>query len=67
MKLKIIIVGPKACGKTQIANFLMGQTESLVVGPIDPTAGCRILEGEVKGKGNAIINVELWDTSGDPK
>lgn len=67
MKLKIIVVGPKACGKTQISNFLMGQTETLVTGQIEPTVGCRILEGEVKGKGNQTIMVELWDTSGDPK
>eukprot|EP01039_Chlorochromonas_danica_P011469 gene11468-12828_t len=67
MKLKVIVVGPKACGKTQISNFLLGQTDSLVIGNISPTAGCRILEGEVKGKGNNPISVELWDTSGDPR
>eukprot|EP01031_Cornospumella_fuschlensis_P035054 gene35054-42454_t len=65
MKLKIIMVGPKGCGKTQISNFLSNQTETMVVGRIEPTAGVRILETEVRGKGNNTLTVELWDSSGD--
>jgi GTPase SAR1 family protein len=67
MKLKLIVIGPKACGKTQIANFLSGQTETLFSGHIEPTAGVRVLETEVRGSGSNAINVELWDASGDPR
>lgn len=33
------MVGPKGCGKTQISNFLSNQTDTLVIGRIEPTAG----------------------------
>ena len=65
-KLKVLLVGPKACGKSTIANFLMGQQESLVTERYDPTVGVRILENDISF-GSLTISVELWDASGDHK
>lgn len=64
-KLKIIVVGPKNSGKTTISNFLMGQTAEITGGEYQPTIGCRILEAEYPSGGNQMVNVELWDASGD--
>lgn len=64
-RLKIIVVGPKASGKTTICNYLMGQSDSMSNEQYLPTAGCRILEGDLAGQGNQIVSVELWDASGD--
>jgi tRNA U34 5-carboxymethylaminomethyl modifying GTPase MnmE/TrmE len=63
-KLKIIVIGPKGCGKSQVSNFLLGQNETLVTDRYDPTAGVRILESELN---NGNLRIELWDTSGDQK
>lgn len=69
-KLKILLLGPCASGKTTIANFLSDATENSS-GEYRPTQGVRILEFEMQ---NLNINnrylkaeVELWDCSGDHK
>ncbi|XP_034230961.1 intraflagellar transport protein 22 homolog [Thrips palmi] len=67
-KLKIILIGPKKCGKTVIANFLADATESSG-GDYHPTQGVRILQFEsanlpVNGQ-SVKADVELWDCSGD--
>lgn len=67
MKLKIILIGPKQSGKSSIANFLFGQSQTLVCEKYDPTVGVRILEGDFKGANNQPVNVELWDSSGDSR
>ncbi len=64
MRLKLIMIGPKGAGKTQISNFLTGQTEGLVTERYEPTAGVRILENELN---NGNLQIELWDASGDHK
>jgi GTPase SAR1 family protein len=64
MKLKVIVIGPKASGKTQISNFLMNNTENLITDRYEPTVGVRVLENEMN---NGNINIELWDASGDQK
>lgn len=57
-ELKIVIVGPKATGKSLISNYLAGSTQSLIQDKTkyDPTYGVRILE---------INDITLWDCSGD--
>lgn len=64
MRLKLILIGPKGAGKTQIGNFLTGQTEGLITDRYEPTAGVRILESELN---NGNLHIELWDSSGDHK
>ena len=41
LKLKVLLVGPEKCGKSQMANFLAELTESLPGpdAPYTPTAG----------------------------
>ena len=68
MKLKFIVAGPKATGKTLIANYLAGQGEALTTEKYDPTVGVRILESESKLAGiSEVFNIEIWDASGDHK
>ncbi|KDR18061.1 intraflagellar transport protein 22 homolog isoform X2 [Zootermopsis nevadensis] len=69
-KLKILLLGPCASGKTTIANFLSDATENSS-GEYRPTQGVRILEFEMQ---NLNVNneklkaeIELWDCSGDHK
>lgn len=69
-KGKVLIMGPKKCGKTKIANVLSGHEEAPdFSGAYKPTKGCRILEFEEEvqtGKGRSVhLAVELWDCSGD--
>ena len=64
MKLKIIVIGPKGSGKTQISNYLAGHNENFTADRYEPTAGVRILEGETL---NGQLSVEMWDCSGDQK
>jgi hypothetical protein len=51
LKLKILLVGPEKCGKSQMANFLADLTESLPGpdAPYTPTAGAR--RGRLVGGG----------------
>eukprot|EP00916_Digyalum_oweni_P004496 GHVL01007960.1.p1 GENE.GHVL01007960.1~~GHVL01007960.1.p1 ORF type:complete len:163 (+),score=32.82 GHVL01007960.1:15-503(+) len=56
-KLKIIVIGPPASGKTTISNVLAGLNDN---GPISTTKGCRILEFEIISE-NENIFIELWD------
>ncbi|RVE61891.1 hypothetical protein OJAV_G00176480 [Oryzias javanicus] len=67
-KAKIVLIGPKECGKTTLANFLSSTTEYLD-GEYRPTQGVRILEFEsqLQGSGDRTCEVELWDCSGDFK
>ena len=65
---KVLVLGPKRCGKTRIANFLSGFEESPNFEVYKPTAGTRILEFEriaKAGKTSINMQVELWDCSGD--
>ena len=63
--LKIVIAGPKSSGKSTIGNFLSGHKETLASHEkYNPTSGVRILELENK-IGAEVVNVELWDASGD--
>ena len=65
-----MIIGPKASGKSTIANFLAGHKQVLSEN-YRPTVGCRILEFEKEGPSNSYISgdskimIELWDVSGD--
>lgn len=59
--MKILLVGPSKSGKSALASFLAGISDSAVPAhPPLPTVGCRILELERGG-----VPVELWDVSGD--
>lgn len=65
MQLKLVVAGPQGVGKSLISNFLAGQSDKLV-GDSSPTAGVRILEFETKIRGvPELLNIELWDSSGD--
>jgi len=68
LKSKILVVGPKRCGKTRVANFLARHEEKPNFEVYKPTKGCRILEFEedVNAGGRSVnLSVELWDCSGD--
>jgi hypothetical protein len=68
MKLKFVVAGPKATGKTLIGNYIAGLGDKLVADKYDPTAGVRILDFESRLNGvNEVFYVELWDASGDHK
>eukprot|EP00741_Cyanophora_paradoxa_P015538 tig00020902_g14999.t1 len=69
--VKILVVGPKACGKSTLANFLADYMEK-PSGDYRPTKGCRIHEFERdipsqarRGPSTVRVAVELWDVSGD--
>lgn len=69
-RAKVLVMGPKKCGKTRISNFLSGHEESPdFSSAYKPTKGTRILEFEENvqtGKGRGMqLAVELWDCSGD--
>jgi Rab-like protein 5 len=75
LKLKVLLVGPEKCGKSQMANFLAELTENLPGpgAPHTPTAGVRILEfdrqlGDGQSKNSwerdTKVAIELWDVSG---
>lgn len=57
-------------GKTTIANYLSGQQDNLINNKVEPTSGVRILEFDLQTKDQDIqdvINIEMWDASGDYK
>lgn len=71
--LKIAILGPKASGKTRIANLIDTSRPISQSTDYDPTVGVRILQFEeninarsIDNSKNALltVNVELWDVSG---
>lgn len=70
IKPKILVVGPKESGKTNITDLLAGFLEKPSE-EYDPTVGVRIREILVnqsvqrRGLGDKIL-IELWDVSGDP-
>lgn len=67
-KCKVLVMGPKRCGKSRIANFLAKHDETPNFAAYTPTKGARILEleeGVMSGKKNVTATVELWDCSGD--
>jgi len=66
-KPKVLIVGPSASGKSAVANFLGGVTDSLELEGHEPTSGCRIVEVERDVSGRGTVSAELWDVSGDPR
>ena len=64
--LKIIVAGPKGCGKTTMSNFISGHSADLGGERYDPTVGVRILEFEAPGRtSHENVSIELWDASGD--
>eukprot|EP00605_Chrysophyceae_sp_TOSAG23-4_P000286 GSChrysophyteH1.ASY1.ANO1.331.1 assembled CDS len=66
MGVKIVVAGPKACGKSAISTFLSGQADGFKLDNYNATAGVRILEFDTQVKGySEPVSVELWDASGD--
>lgn len=68
-RVKILVVGPSKSRKSRLCSVLAGGLED-VLGPSEPTVGCRILELEraapaAAAAGGGPITVELWDVSGD--
>ncbi|CAH8622435.1 unnamed protein product [Dicrocoelium dendriticum] len=67
--LKIVAVGPTACGKTYVCNFLSEAIEQ-TANDYRPTVGVRILEYEINmpvREKPCKLDIELWDLSGDKK
>jgi len=67
-RCKVLVIGPKRCGKTRIADFLSNHTEAPNFEVYKPTKGTRILEFEQEvqsGKKSFSAQVQLWDCSGD--
>jgi len=68
VRCKVLVIGPKRCGKSRVANFLSRHEESPNFEVYKPTKGCRILEFEedVSAGGRSMnLSVEMWDCSGD--
>ena len=68
VRCKVLVMGPKRCGKTRIANFLASHDEAPNFAAYTPTKGARILEFEdsvMAGKKSVNAACELWDCSGD--
>jgi hypothetical protein len=67
-RAKVLVMGPRRCGKTRVANFLAAHDESPNFQVYQPTKGCRVVECEQSvqvGKRSVNTSVELWDCSGD--
>ena len=59
--MKILLVGPRKCGKSTLANVLGElQTTNEVTAPYFPTLGARIVEAQI-----GTQSVEFWEISGD--
>jgi len=68
VRAKVLVIGPKRCGKTRISDFLAGQGTVPNFEAYAPTKGARILEFESSvqsGRKSMQVQVELWDCSGD--
>ena len=68
VKGKVLMMGPKRCGKTRVADFLSKHADAPNFQEYKPTKGTRILEFEENvqaGRKNVSLSVELWDCSGD--
>ncbi|KAK2964321.1 putative Intraflagellar transport protein 22 [Blattamonas nauphoetae] len=69
LNVKILVLGPKNVGKTNISNLIAGTIEKPSE-RYEPTVGLRILEvfttpaTKIKNVGDKLL-VELWDVSGD--
>lgn len=61
-KLKILVIGPEASGKTTVVNYL-SQKSNVLDAPYRPTNSVRIVEHETEVD-NRLISIEFWDVSG---
>lgn len=61
-KLKILVIGPEACGKTTVVNYL-AEKQNVLENPYRPTVGVRIVEHETYVD-NRMVSIEFWDVSG---
>ena len=61
-KLKILVIGPEACGKTTLVNYL-AEKQNVLENPYRPTTGVRIVEHETYVD-NRLVQIEFWDVSG---
>ena len=62
-KLKILVIGPEASGKTTVVNYL-SQKSNVLDAPYRPTNSVRIVEHETEVD-NRLISIEFWDVSGN--
>ena len=61
-KLKILVIGPEASGKTTVVNYL-SEKSNVLEAPYRPTNSVRIVEHETEVD-NRLISIEFWDVSG---
>lgn len=64
-KLKILVIGPEASGKTAVVNYL-SQKANVLEAPYRPTNSVRIVEHETEVD-NRLVSIEFWDVSGKAK
>jgi len=62
-KLKILVIGPEATGKTTVVNYLSQKSNVLDI-PYRPTNPVRIVEHETEVD-NRLVSIEFWDVSGN--
>lgn len=61
-KLKILVIGPDASGKTTVVNYL-SQKANVLDAPYRPTNSVRIVEHETEVD-NRLVSIEFWDVAG---
>lgn len=61
-KLKLLVIGPEASGKTTVVNYL-SQKANVLDAPYRPTNSVRIVEHETEVD-NRLISIEFWDVGG---
>lgn len=61
-KVKILVIGPEASGKSTIVNYLADK-QNVLESPYRPTSGVRIVEHETHVD-NRLVSIEFWDVSG---
>ena len=62
---KVVFAGPKRAGKSAVANLVAENDIVDLSLPYHATAGVRILEFERVLDERSLMEVQLWDTSGD--
>ena len=63
-KIKVLVIGPEACGKTSIVNYL-SEKSNVLEAPYRPTNSVRIVEHETEVD-SRLVSIEFWDVASNP-